>query len=394
MLKEDLLQDYPIRRIEPVDGMAVTAQVWKEAHDYHRKQQQFHSMLSHGPGIVAGMRVIASDPPDSTVYVLPGLAVDSLGRTIVLREPVAYDIGAAHGLLYLLVSFEESHPTPEGLEEDGPVYVHTQFGFEAVATLPTGPAEQRSRVGVELARIRRRSRAEPIVDPRDAEQPGPNEIDSRFRQEIGVMPQPAVGLAVSYAGGPASRRHGHGARYLAQALRQGGRRVWVDDAVALAPGLEAYHLLYLVCQDAFQLNRDEMTAIYGYLQTGGTLFIESCRHGLASPPEGGRAANPPSDASISDLLASLGVQLAEVVPGHQLLAGPHLFASPPPGFETAGSPQISVGDGVIWSMCDYGCLWQGERRDRAASREEIRTAMEWGDNLVSYAVGRRKGATA
>ena len=49
---------------------------------------------------------------------------------------------------------------------------------------------------------------------------------------------------------------------------------------------------------------------------------------------------------------------------------------------------MQAGEGVIFSMCDYGCLWQGARRDNLASREEIRTAYEWGGNIVAYAVDR------
>jgi hypothetical protein len=48
-----------------------------------------------------------------------------------------------------------------------------------------------------------------------------------------------------------------------------------------------------------------------------------------------------------------------------------------------------VGEGVILSACDYGCLWQGERRGQAASREEIRAAHEWGSNIIAYAAARR-----
>jgi hypothetical protein len=55
-------------------------------------------------------------------------------------------------------------------------------------------------------------------------------------------------------------------------------------------------------------------------------------------------------------------------------------------------PGLKVGEGVIVSACDYGCLWQGERRGRAASREEIRAAHEWGSNLMAYAVARRAEA--
>jgi hypothetical protein len=74
------------------------------------------------------------------------------------------------------------------------------------------------------------------------------------------------------------------------------------------------------------------------------------------------------------------------------LVEPFLFGASPPGYETEGAPTVSAGDGVVFSTHDYGCLWQGKRRDRAASREEIRSAVEWGSNIVAYAVERRKRA--
>ena len=50
---EELLQQYPLKRIKPVDGMAVTAEVWEETQEYHRRSQGFLSLFSHGPGILA-----------------------------------------------------------------------------------------------------------------------------------------------------------------------------------------------------------------------------------------------------------------------------------------------------------------------------------------------------
>jgi len=35
-------------------------------------------------------------------------------------------------------------------------------------------------------------------------------------------------------------------------------------------------------------------------------------------------------------------------------------------------------------------LWQGEVRGGAPSREQIRSAVEWGGNIVAYAAARRK----
>lgn len=389
MINKNLVREFPAKRIKPVDGLAVTAQIWEEAHEYHRQRHRLHDLLRHGPGIVAGLEVIASDPPDSSVYILPGVAVDPRGETIIIPEPVAYDVGPAHGLLYLALSYEESRPMQE--QDDGASYVHAQFGIEAALAMPDSPS-------VELARIRREDRDTPIVDASSVEFPEPNAIDQRFRQTspwagaaAQAAPPQAASIAVCYAGDFRDSSLGHGAGVLARSLRHAGRPVWVDDDIPLAPGLESYTLVYLVGHKDFELGRDEMNALYSYLQDGGTVLIESCRKQSA----GGGAVDsqsPPSDTSFSALLASMGIELSEPDPGDGLLVEPHLFAVPPPGYETETPPQVLVGKGVILTTCDYGCLWRGERRGRAATREEIRTSVEWGENVVVYAVKRLQRA--
>jgi hypothetical protein len=313
------------------------------------------------------------------VYVLPGVAVDPHGQMIVVTKPVAYDVGSEQGLLYLLLTHEESRPTPDRDVEDSPLYVGAHYGLEAAVAWPDAPC-------VELARVQRQDRKSALLDAQDGEHPGPNEIDLRFRQDLAAKraaAQQIASLAVCYTGGLKQPQHGHGADYLARALRQSqsGRRVWVDDRVSLASELGTYTLVYVVGRDAFKLDRDEMKGLYGYLQGGGTVLFESCRHEFEE-------GDPPADAAFLDLLDSMGIQLEELTPGHGLLVDPHLFAEPPQGFEVEDTARVLFGGGVIFSTHDYGCLWQGRCRGRAASREEIRTAMEWGDNVVTYALNR------
>jgi len=241
---------------------------------------------------------------------------------------------------------------------------------------------------VELARIRRQNRESPIFDAQDPAHPGPNEIDSRFRRDAGAAPQEAFGMGVVYlGGGKRDARHGEGANYMARAVGRWGSycgcRLHVDYDVPLGPDLEAYTLLYLVGQGAFQLGKEEMEALYAYMEGGGTALIESCRRDTTE-------GDPPADASFFTLMEDLGLQLNELRSDHRLLTEPFLFAAPPPGFETQGSPRLAVSDAVIFSTYDYGCLWQGERRSGSASREEIRAALEWGGNIVAYALERRR----
>lgn len=382
MIKEEFLKQIPARRIKPFDGMAVTADVWEEAHEYHSRQQRFHASLNHGAGIVTGLEVIASDPPDNSVYILPGIAVDSLGQTIILPEPFAYDLGAAQGTLYLLLTYGESQPRPDdrvlpGGQTDATLYIYSQYGLE-VGGAPPDPAGPY----VELARVTRSAPAAPMTDASNSMLPGPNQIDLRFRRSIGALVQNAASLAVCYVGGDGARKHGRGASWMARAARQAGDvQVWVDDDVPLVPGadLSGYTLVYLVGQGVFQLSPDAMNVVYAYLQGGGTLLIESCRQELAEA----------ADAAFLDMLSSFGIQLDDLPADHTLLAEPNLFAAPPAGFETDGRPGIRLSEGVILSAADYGCLWQGERRGQPALREEIRAAHEWGSNILAYALGRR-----
>lgn len=356
--------------------MSVTADVWAEEQDYHRQRHQLHARLSHGAGVLTGLGVVASDPPDSAVYILPGIAMDGDGQIIVLSKPRAYNIGTTQGYLYLLLTGGQSAPRGDSDQPEGLRYVHDEFGIQATPILPSTPY-------VELARIDRRGRDSVIANAEDVEHPAQNQIDLRFRTEVGAAPAKVARIAVSYLGDGPTPAHAHGMDYVVRLLRRDGTcRAWVDDDVPLGSDLDGYTLVYLVGQAAFQMQREEMNAIYAYVQDGGTIFYEGCRKGTSG-------GDSPADASFADLLGSFGLQLeAFPLADHDLLSEPYLFTAPPDGFETGGSPEMQIGGGIITSKGDYGCLWQGERRSGPAARHEIRTALEWGCNLVAWALSR------
>lgn len=371
MSTDELLTALPQRRIKPVDGMAVTADVWAEAHEFHRQALRAHLGLNHGAGIVTGLDVIASDPPDSAVYVQPGVALDALGNTIVVAQALAYDLGAAQGPLYLLLTYGEGQPHSDSPRGDGVLYIPAQFSLAAAAS-PVG--------GVELARLNRQGRSAPIGNAPDRAQPGANEIDRRYRSFVGVTPPKLITLGVSYLGGADDRRHGRGALALARAINRSDQlRVAVDDNVALKSELAPYALLYLVGHGAFQLAPEEMNTIYAYLQAGGTVLYESCRH-VADAAQ--------ADAVFLDLLSSLGQPINDLPRTHALLNEPHFFAQPPAGYEADAPVAIRLSRNVIVSGGDYGCVWQGERRNGPADRADIRSALEFGENVVTYAAQR------
>ena len=379
MFTREVLGLFPNKRIRAIDGMAVTADVWEEAHDYHRQLDRLHTLLHHGSGIVTGLNVIASEPADNSVYLLPGLAVDSIGQTIVVPEPSAYDLGNADGRLYLIVSYNESRPQSSGgrVQEDAPLYVQSQYSLEAVNDLPPTPH-------VELARIWRRDSTAPITVAKDPNHPRANEIDLRFRRTMGTQEKLSATVGVISLRGTEGARHGEGMANVAASIRLNGiGQVWVDRGVPLMGDLSRYDLIYLVGRDQVQLTNEEMTTLYTYWQEGGVIFYESCRRNQA-------VGDPPADGTFINLVNAFGMQLKAMESGHGIFTTPYLFAQPPSGYETQGSPQIRVADGVIMSMYDFGCLWRGERRGRPAQRSEIRDAHEWGANLIFWAAAERK----
>ncbi len=370
---EELLQQYPLKRIHPEDGMAVTHEVWDEAHEYHRKSQNLQMVLARGSGIITGLEVIASDPPDTSMYILPGVAVDPAGQIILLPQPVSYDIGhEMAGRLHVLLSYSESRSKGQNGKkegEDAPLYIHSEFTITAQTVLPNTPY-------VELARVNRSDRDAPFTNAQNPAQPGPNEIDLRFRREVGLPPQ--VSIAVSYLGQVKERKHGRGVGYLAQHLNHSDKyHTTFEDGVTLGPGIVTSTLVYLVGQGEFELDQGQINGLRNYVQRGkGTLLLES--------------VDPPAEESFLNFLKAANMPLEEINFGHRLLTQPHLFAAPPAGFETQGTPKIMASEGVIFSTYNYGLLWQGERKGRLASRDEIRSAMEWGCNLVTYAIQRRR----
>lgn len=369
---EELLQQFPAKRIKPFDGMAITASIWDEAHDYHRRSHGLHALFSHGAGILTGLEVIAGDPAETSVYILPGVAIDQQGHIIVLPQPVAYDIGhEMEGTFHLMLSYGESTPKTGGGSqlEGAATYIHSEFSISAQVTLNTAP-------GVELARIQRSSRDSVLVNAADPLFPGPDEIDLRFRQEVGAPP--AVKIAVSYLGKVADPRHGRGATYLAQTLNhQGHLTVTVEDNVDLGPGVVSNTLIYLVGQGDFTLSESNMNGLRNYVQRGhGTLLLEP--------------VDKKAEAAFMKMLNTTGMKPEPLEPGSRLLTHPHVFAAPPAGYQAEAASAVKTSQGVILSANNYGLLWQGERQGGPAGREEIRAAIEWGENIVAYAAERRR----
>ena len=372
-----------IEQVKPRNGMAVTAKVWEQAHSYHHNLQRANFLFGHGSGIIAGLGVHAEDQPNNQrLWISPGMAVDADGNVIVVEEQDSYLMDTdQEGLIHVFIEStgEAVFNNPDsrnGGSSKEPLRVRQGYVIESALTLPPK--------AIELARVRLWGRNASIVNAKNSNLPKINEIDARFREEVGMSPLKTIRMAISYAGQPTGSSLPHfglNAGHLAQSLtRMGDCRVCIDEEVPLVDQLlYLYSLVYLVEHPQSRLASEELDALQTYLQNGGIVLVESYQ------------PNSPSD-SLKDLLFKENMQLRSLSPDEQLLINPYLFAAPPSGANPQGIVQIGQNQRngvIIHSTCQHG--WFLQRRAMGGplpSREQIRASLEWVTNLITFTAQR------
>ena len=379
----DRLLSQPITNVRAFDELPVDAAVWREAHNYHRHHRQLHALAAHRPGILGGLEVIATRQRDTRVLIAPGIAVDSEGRTIVLREPVTFTITEPRQVYLVLryeVGIDRNSDVPVG---SGVEYYREIEGRDVIQT------DQLPRPGqLELARIFRSDMNSPIQDAGDPIRPRRDEINMLHRlpafplchADLGVGELPYVPHEKPSDSWNPNRA---GVLYL---LREGGLcgfHLWFTGAVNLHTPVTPRHpgLLYMAGRGGFRsLSDRERDGLRAFLESGGVLFAE---------------ASSGSEAfleSFRELTHQMKWQLEPLKNGHALLTSHHVFAVPPDGGRVKGTVWADVKRGVILSSADYGAAWQGEIEEfgEANAPERLRSAVGFGLNVVAFAAQRAR----
>lgn len=370
-----------VERIKPKNGLVINEVTWAKAHDYHYNHLRAHLLAGHGSGIITGLEINVIQDEPAEVSIKPGMAIDPQGRIIILAQQTSLMLSTEQaGLLYVYLEADEEREVTQAQAQNPNLPTYVRGGRHLDARLSLPPA------AIELARIRLAKANAPIHNPLEPALPGPNELDQRFRPEVGAHRQPQVGVAIIYLGqetGQYLGKYGIRAKHLATALSHLTHcRVCFDDDVALLNTLPSlaytdterptalpYTLLYLVEQGAHVLEPDFKAALFNHYQAGGTLLIESYQE------------DSPLLAFFTDQKIQFQDELNE-----PLLTEPFLFSTSPAGANSR-SGKLRFAEGLLFSTCDYGRLWQ---RTPGTSREVIRAATEWGANLIAYAFKRQQ----
>lgn len=377
----DFMDDYPTQRLHPSDGMAINADIWRAAHDYHRVRDQWHLRLA-GDGILHGLQVVQTNPISAEVWILPGFAIDARGRTIVLRTPYLRSVGSTRGTVYVTLSANEyplrDKAGAKAADDDvvSPAYLKEDVSVTINALPPDGDAR------VELARIHR-SDDVAVKDADNPRRPRDNQIDMRFRREMLPRVLPIIRAGVLHLGGHDDHAW-EGLDALAKAAEFARQcRLCISDDVRAGDIDDAFDLLYVRAVAPFTPEPALIAALKPFVGRRKVLFAEAD----SQSADAGAAR-----AALDALLGALGVPLVPLSPGHALLTTPHRFSQVPEG-ATQGEMRVAAQGEchAILSDGDLGSVWRGMAHGQPALREAIRTAHEWGMNLLD-AVLRAKAA--
>ncbi|MBV9171686.1 MAG: FHA domain-containing protein, partial [Chloroflexi bacterium] len=141
-----------LSRVNPFEGLMVDADTWKDEQAYHRTAARVHLLGNHGWGIVEGLEVVISTGAPGTLLVRAGVAIDPLGRLLLLAADTQLsmsvdDVGAT---AYVTLEYVEEPTRPQsawdGEEHATRVVEHARLNVQR--NRPEPPALELARLQV------------------------------------------------------------------------------------------------------------------------------------------------------------------------------------------------------------------------------------------------------
>ena len=382
---------FQFKRVNPFPGLAIDADTWRDAHNYHRDQQRLHNLVFHQVGIVEGLEVTSNEPPDLSVNIHPGIAIDPEGNTIIVQNVYHYQIqNRDKETVYLIIQFREVLEGPYQPPEGGqPTRIVDGYRIQERDNLP-------EEAHLELARIELDPANGIIKNAENKETPVKNEINLNFRREVTkspaqtasaeaamtlpeiIAPKPKIVIGYAAVNGSNNDLHIHGLRNLAREMEM--RYNWIvelEEHVTFDEKIDRFTMIYLTGGKEFRLNADQQMVLGDFLEANGVLIAEDCSE-RAPQSNNSNMYSPVYD----ELMDKFKLTLKPVNHDNPLLSNVNIFSEVPQGVK---SGVFLKGDNIIYSNNDYGCAWQGGYKGNPISRDAIRSAFEIGANIIDYA---------
>jgi len=324
------LQIKPLERLVVNDGLLLTAQLWQQAHDYHRQRQNIYYQSLHQPGIVSGLGVCLIEPPTEIagIYkdkrwleIQPGIAIDVKGNPIVVPQPLAFRISSeAPKKDFLTVYVVVEYVDPEHLINNNRQFIQETFRINEKTTPPEANEIELCRILLEQG-----SDVELLVNT-DVFNPRANNLDLRYRQQAKVRSSRQIKIA-SFNDEQTTKVHqlenklNQNLKYLLESMSSlySDMQGEVFEISALQElDTSNYDLLYINYQQ-FLNQSSEIDILQNYLETGAVLLIEASDNEVNISELGAikqqlqqTISQLHSDSEIAQIREELTVELAAV----------------------------------------------------------------------------------
>ena len=376
----------PLKRLNVYDGLMMNAERWGLAHHYHRQRQNVHYQSLNEPGIVCGLGVRVVEPLSEAnsrfrdkrwVEIQPGIAIDLEGNPIIVDPLTDRKFRIATSppttgsiTVYLVASYVEPE-NREGTTSSNHL-LREWFRFDE----KTSPANEKE---IELCRIELRSEQAGTVElknPEDFLFPGYNQINLCHRHQTKIRPQATIKVATTL------NATYDNLLYLMQSVSslypnlQGATDIGEAN---FETDLSNYDLIYVTSSQAMDLYDTELRQFRQYLETGGVILIELSKDNQNFLEEVKKAIAYQFHISLQSW--------QELDRTHPLRTQPFLFAKPP---RINQQPiQLWNAGGIILVEGELSAAW-GLDESLNLERHDIRTAQEFGINILSFALQRRQ----
>ncbi len=400
----------PLQRVQVSDGMLVTADHWRIAHDYHHQRHAIHYEALHQSGIVSGLGVSVGPIPDTApskyrqprwLTIQPGLAIDNQGNPIFVAQAESCYLSAQpvnETTIYIVLKHSEQSAQSEIIQE----------AFQILEKDVPAAADE-----VELCRVRLGTGNVEITAPEDVFSPTLNQLDLRHRQR--VRPRSQLTASIS-----AWSHHRSPVISQFESLFAALPGLYPGLLGKISPEALRSDLTHFSYDDFCQLGRPDQYHVAQYLREGGVLLIEAdsdqlgdlyqveaeLRRAIATSR---RSLAPSLQQSAQDEMSEIQSCIADAADqltqpllaflhteglDTEPLKMNHVVRSQPFNFHRLptlnGRPVGLYGWGGLLLL--VGPLPQAWSMDSPLElpREEIRNAQELGINLLNFAAQRRR----
>ncbi|MEH1782784.1 MAG: hypothetical protein V7K67_32070 [Nostoc sp.] len=423
----------PLQRLQVNNGLLLTAEHWRLAHDYHRQRQNIYYQSLHQAGIVSGLGVCVIPPPSEVaqeyrdgrwLLIQPGVAIDHNGNPIIVPQPLAFHIASESSIsgslvVYVVINYVDPDRL-QGLEERQ--LLQETFRIDEKITSPNDTDVELCRVLLEPGEVQ----LEPATDVLN---PEANQLDLRYRKLAQVRSLEQVRVAQVIPGQTGDAVTFAKFSYLMQSVTalypaiQG-----TINQVTLQAGAEQldYDLLYFTLGQLLTLQESERQSLRQYLAGGAVILLEvsiqeanivelsavrqQLRFAIANLTDESEIASVRQEIEaelnavesnltqqlqefsqpIRDFAEDIGINTANsdtLSCNHSLRNQPFLFAQLP---IVQNYPiHLFNWGGIVLIVGSLSSAW-GIDDTLSLSRETIRTAQEMGINILHFAWHRHQ----